>query len=142
MYFCVVNTFKLIMSIEKKETERLTEEAFGLIDQSALIPEEKENLKRNIEHFMSIVKNHKHLAGCKWAWFDEKEDGHGLDLVWEWEDVNGVFGFYTDNGHGFSFEFGPKGTSCWFGGEGGDYGFSCGLFVRDLENQLNHMGYV
>ena len=128
--------------MEKKETTRLMEEAFCLIAHSALMPKEKENLKRNVEYFMSIVKNDKHLAGCRWAWFDEEEDGHGLDLVWEWEDVNGVFGFYADNGHSFSFEFGAQEKSILFGGEDGEYGFSCGIFVRDLENKLNHMGYV
>ena len=124
-----------------KEKERLIDEANRLIEQSVLMVEEKENLKRNIEHFMSIISDDKYIANCSWAWFDEEEDGCGLDLKWNWEDVEGVFGFYADNGHSFSFEFGKKGTSIWFGGEDGEHGFSCGLFVNDLESQLRHMGY-
>lgn len=127
--------------MEKKETERLMEEARSLIEQSSLIPEEKENLRQNIEHFMSLLSDDRFVAGCKWEWFDEEEDGHGLDLKWDWEYVNGVFGFYADNSHSFGFEFGTNGSACWCGGEDGEYGFSCGLFVRDFENQLIHMGY-
>ena len=127
--------------MEKKEITRLIEEANRLIEESDLLREEKENLKRNIESFMSCISKDEYVAGCYWAWFDEGEDGYGLDLTWEWKDVNGVFGFYVNNGHGFSFEFGQKATSCWFGGESGEYGFSCGLFVSELEMQLAHMGY-
>ena len=39
----------------KKETDRLLEEACKLIDSSALPEEEKENLRNNIEHFLSSV---------------------------------------------------------------------------------------
>ena len=126
--------------MEKKETTRLIEEARVLIGQSNLMAEEKENLRNNIEFFMSRLSDDRFVAGCKWEWFDDEEDGHGLDLRWDWKDVRGVFGFYADNGHGFSFEFGTKGSACWWGGEGGEYGFSCGLFVRDFENQLRQMG--
>ena len=123
--------------MEKKETSRLLEEAYCLIDQSALILEEKENIKRNIEHFLNMISNDENVAGCKWEWFDYGEDGHGLDLKWDRKEVTGVFGFYADNGHGFSFDFGEKGTSFMFGGEDGEYGFSCGTFIDDFENNLS-----
>ena len=127
--------------MKKTEAVRLIEEANNLIEQSDLISEEKENLRQNIEHFMSLLSDDRFVAGCKWEWFDEEEDGHGLDLKWEWKNVNGVFGFYADNGHSFGFEFGVNGSSSWFGGEDGEFGFSCELFVRDFENELIHMGY-
>lgn len=123
------------------ETTRLLEEAKLLLQESSLPSCEKDNLMRNIEYFMSQVKSVKHVANCKWEWFDEGEDGHGLDLIWDWPDVKGRFGFYADNGHGFGFKFGEHSEGCYVGGEGGEYGFSCGLFLDDLEGTLTHMGY-
>lgn len=127
--------------MDQKEKTRLMREANILIDQSDLELEEKENLKRNIEHFMSYVSKDAYVTGCQWAWFDEEEDERGLDLKWDWKDVKGVFGFYTNNGHGFSFEFGNDGDAFMFGGEDGEYGFSCGIFLSDLEGTLAYMGY-
>ncbi len=127
--------------MEKRETTRLIEEANCLIRQSDLSSEEKENLKRNIKHFMSRISKDAYVAGCQWFWFDEGEDGHGLDLRWDWKDVKGVFGFYADNGHGFSFEYGNEGEAAMFGGEGGDDGFFCGIFLSDFESTLAYMGY-
>lgn len=123
------------------EKKRLLEEAKHLIEDSMLDSCEKDNLISNIEYFMSRVSKENYLSKCKWAWFDNGEDGHGLDLVWDWPDVKGCFGFYTDNGHGFSFEFGEHSEGWYFGGEGGEYGFSCGLFLSDFEGTLAHMGY-
>lgn len=127
--------------MEKKETDRLLEEAFSLIESSDLQQEEKENLKRNIQHFLSCVSKDSYVKGCTWAWFDYGEDGHGLDLNWDWEDVKGVFGFYADNGHGFSFDYGKDGKAFMFGGEDGEHGFFCGIFLEDFEATLAHMGY-
>lgn len=127
--------------MEKNETTRLIEEAYCLIKQSDLSPEEKDNLKRNIEYFMSCISKDSYVAGCQWAWFDYGEGRRGLDLKWDWKDVKGVFGFYTDNGHGFSFEYGNEGDACMFGGEDGDYGFSCGIFLCDFESMLADRGY-
>ena len=125
----------------KKETDRLSEEACKLIDSSALPEEEKENLRNNIEHFLSSVSKDSYVKGCTWSWFDYGEKDHGLDLNWDWEDVSGVFGFYADNGHGFSFDYGKDGKAFMFGGEDGEHGFSCGIFLSDFEATLAHMGY-
>ena len=127
--------------MEKKETDRLLEEAIILIDSSTLPSEEKENLKCNIRHFLSSVSKDSYVKGCTWSWFDYGEDGHGLDLNWDWEDVSGVFGFYADNGHGFSFDYGKDGKAFMFGGEDGEHGFFCGIFLDDFEATLAHMGY-
>lgn len=130
-----------IFIMRKKETSRLIKEGNILIRHSPLKPKEKKNLRRNIRYFMSRVSKDNYVAKCKWTWFDEGEDRHGLDLNWDWKDVKGVFGFYADNGHGFSFEFGKNGEGCYVGGESGEYGFSCWLFLSDLEGTLKHMGY-
>lgn len=124
------------------ERTRLLEEAKLLIKESTLDSCEKDNLIRNIEHFMSFISDDNYISKCKWTWFDEGEDGHGLDLIWDWHDVKGCFGFYTDNGHGFSFRFGEEpGNYFLTGGEGGEFGFHCALFIDELENELAHMGY-
>lgn len=129
--------------MEGTERKRLMDEAKMLIEQSELSAEEKDNLTRNIESFLSMISRDSIVKDCKWSWFDETEcEGRGLDLTWDWKDMHGVFGFYTDNGHGFSFDFGENGWSgCLFGGEDGEHGFSCGIFVDDFENTLTHMGY-
>lgn len=126
---------------QKKEKTRLFDEAMILLGQSSIPAEEKENLKRNIEHFLSMVSKDTFVAKSTWAWFDKGEDGYGIDLKWEWKDVKGVFGFYADNGHGFSFAFGESGEHTMCGGDGGECGFSCGVFIHDLESNLTHMGY-
>ena len=125
----------------KDDRNRLLEEANILIEQYDFNPEGKQNLRKNIKHFMSRVEKEQTLKDTKWERFGEDEDGDGLNLIWDWEDVKGVFGFYTDNGHGFSFDFGKSGDAFMFGGEDGEYGFSCGLFLNDFENELSHMGY-
>lgn len=127
--------------MQRSEKERLLEEAKCLIRQSELKEWEKENLNRNIDFFLSHISKDTYLSQCKWSWFDEEDDGHGLDLLWDWKDVKGCFGFYTDNGHGFSFDYGENGECFQFGGEGGDHGFSCCLFIDELETQLSYMGY-
>lgn len=127
--------------MEIKETTRLIEEANYLIEQSDLKSDERKNLNRNIGEFMSLLSKDDYVAGCEWSWFDYAEDGHGLNLNWNWEDVKGVFGFYADNGHGFYFDFGEKGTSFWAGGEDGEHGFNCGLFLSDFEHELAIIGY-
>lgn len=128
---------------QKNEMEktRLVEEAKLLIEQSQLESIEKENLLNNIEYFMSLISKDSYVSQCKWAWFDEGEDGHGLDLIWDWHDVKGCFGFYADNGHGFSFEYGDPPSAFYNGGEGGEHGFYCGIFVDEHQSQLAYMGY-
>ena len=123
------------------EKTRLLEEVKLLLKESTLESFEKKNLIRNIELFLSLISKDSYLQNCKWSWFDEGEDGHGLDLIWNWQDVKGCLGFYADNGHGFSFEFGEHSEGCYFGGEGGEYGFDCGIFIDNFEGTLTHMGY-
>ncbi len=135
--------------MESRDKERLMKEAQKLIEKSDYSDEEKNNLKNNIGKFLSMVEKDEILKNTSWSYFDYREEyndpegGKGLDLVWNWEKVNGVFGFYTNNGHGFSFDFG-KDTfdGCMFGGEDGEYGFSCGLFLNDFENSLVRNGLI
>ena len=109
--------------------QRLLEEAGVLIGQSDLNDEEKENLSQNIQYFISKVKCDKTLKDAKLQWFDEGSDGCGLDLVWDNEYVRGCFGFYTDNGHGYSFEYGDGGWSQTGGSEGGYVFFAVCLLM-------------
>lgn len=125
----------------KSEKEKLIEKAYLMIEQSDLNLNEKQNLRNNIAYLFSCLSKDDYVKRCTWKWFDEGEDGHGLDLAWDWKDVKGVFGFYSDNGHSFSFEFGESGKDCLFGGEEGEYGFSCGIFIVDFECTLKSMGY-
>lgn len=122
--------------MEESYINRLINEANSLIKQSSLPRREKTNLRRNIKYFMSYLSDEKYVAGCTWEWFDFGEDGNGLNLKWDWKNVSGEFGFYTDNGHGFSFTFGENGEAVWTGGHDGEYGFTCGMFIHDLESQL------
>lgn len=133
--------------MESDEKERLKREAQVLIDQSDYTDEEKNNLSTNIYKFLSMVENEQILKNTTWSYFDYREEdndhdgGKGLDLVWNWEKVKGVFGFYTNNGHGFSFDFGKDSfDGCMFGGEDGEHGFSCGLFLNDFESSLVRRG--
>ena len=121
-----------------KEIERLVKAADTLIDHEVAYPYAKWNLKRNIRIFMEQIEE-KYVVDCKWELLNEGDDRYELDLIWEWKDVCGVFGFCADNGHSFYFELGEK--TSWSGGDDGDHGFSCGLFVHDLEQSLSEMGY-
>lgn len=126
--------------------ERLLKEALILIKKADYTAEEKKNLRRNIKHFLSIVEYDRTLLDTTWSFFDyrkeynDEDEGRGLDLNWDWDNAKGVFGFYTDNGHSFSFDFYNDGKSFLFGGEDGDDGFSCGMFVEDLEMFFKDMG--
>lgn len=134
--------------MEKTEKQRLWEEAQKLIELSEYSDDEKRNLSENISNFLSMVENENILKDTQWSYFDyakeyddKDEEGKGLDLCWNWENVKGVFGFYTNNSHGFSFDFGENNTHCMFGGEDGEHGFSCDIFLNDFERALKNMGY-
>lgn len=128
--------------MESRDKERLMKEAQELLERSDYADEERNNLTNNIGKFLSMVEKEETLKNTTWSYFDyRKEDndpegGKGLDLVWDWEKVKGVFGFYTDNGHGFSFDFGKDGDACMFGGEDGEHGFSCGIFLGDFKRTI------
>lgn len=64
-----------------------------------------------------------------------------MDLIWNSELVRGCFGFYADNGHGYSFEYG-NGECCQTGGVDGEYGFFCSRFIDEFENELMYIGYI
>ena len=129
------------LQMERDNKRRLLDEAGFLIGQSGLNDEEKMNLSQNIQCFISKVKHDQTLKDVKWQWFDEGSDGRGLDLVWDNEYVRGCFGFYTDNGHGYSFEYGDGGWS-QTGGAEGEYGFFCSMFIDDFENTLKYLGCI
>ncbi len=128
--------------MESRDKERLMKEAQELIERSDYSDEEKNNLTNNIVTFLSMVEKDELLKNTTLRYFDyrkeynDPEGGKGLDLVWDWDKVKGVFGFYSDNGHGFSFDFGNDGNACMFGGEDGEHGFSCGIFLDDFERTL------
>jgi len=130
----------------KGERKNLYYEAVSLIEESELEEWEKTNLKSNIECFLSRISKDVYVRGCYWKWFNETEEevgekGRGLDLVWDRKDVKGCYGFYTDNGHGYSFEYGTEFRDFQFGGTGGEHGFFCEMFIDDFENTLRHLGY-
>ncbi len=68
--------------MKQKETERMLLEANTLISQSPLAASEKDNLRKNIKHFISSISKEDNVAGCKWEWFDFEDDGHGVNLLW------------------------------------------------------------